>query len=59
MKMNFDNVDFSNPATIPLILLLTVACQNEELTEKFKKYLEEYKEKLKENNNVQSIQEET
>jgi hypothetical protein len=59
MKMNFDNVDFSNPATIPIILLLTVACQNEELTEKCKKYLEEYKEKLKENNNVQSIQEET
>ena len=57
--MNFDNVDFSNPATIPIILLLTVACQNEELTEKCKKYLEEYKEKLKENNNVQSIQEET
>lgn len=57
--MNFDNVDFSNPATIPIILLLTVACQNEELADKCKKYLEKYKEKIKENNNVQSIQEET
>lgn len=44
---NFNNMDFSNPAKIPVIMLLMIACQNEESTEQCKKYLEEYKEKLK------------
>lgn len=57
--MNLNNTDFSNPANMPLILLMTLACQNEESMKQCKKYLEEYKEKLKENNNVPSIQEET
>ena len=43
---NFNNIDFSNPAAVPIMILLMLACQNEELTEQFKKDLEEYKEKL-------------
>lgn len=43
----FNNIDFSNPATLPVILLASIACQNEEFMKQFEKYLEEYKEKLK------------
>lgn len=43
----FNNIDFSNPATLPVILLASIACQNEESMKQFEKYLEEYKEKLK------------
>lgn len=45
--MNFNNMDLSNPNSLPVIILLMLACQNEESTEQCKKYLEEYKEKLK------------
>ena len=44
---NFNNMDFSNLATVPVIILLMLACQNEESMKQFEKYLEEYKEKLK------------
>ena len=45
--MNFNNMDLSNPNALPVIILLMLACQNEESTEQCKKYLEEYKENIK------------
>lgn len=46
-QLQFNNINFSNPADVPLMLLLLIACQNEEFAENCKKYLEEYKENLK------------
>lgn len=46
-QIQFDNINFSNPANVPIMLLLLIACQNEEFTENCKKYLKEYKENIK------------
>lgn len=46
-QMQFNNINFSNPADVPLMLLLLLACRNEESTKQFKEYLEEYKENIK------------
>lgn len=46
-QIQFDNINFSNLADVPIMLLLLIACQNEEFTENCKKYLKEYKERMK------------
>lgn len=46
-QIQFNNINFSNPADVPIMLLLLIACQNEEFAENCKKYLKEYKENIK------------
>ena len=36
-QIQFDNINFSNPANVPIMLLLLIACQNEEYKENIKK----------------------
>ena len=51
-QIQFNNINFSNPADVPIMILLLLASKDEESTEHFKKYLEEYKENIKKEKNM-------
>ena len=46
-QIQFNNINFSNPADVPIMLLLLIASKDEESAKQFKEYLEEYKERRK------------
>lgn len=42
-QIQFDNINFSNSADIPIMLLLLLASKDEESAKQFKEYLEKEK----------------
>lgn len=46
-QIQFDNINFSNPANVPIMILLLLASKDDESAKQFKEYLEEYKENIK------------
>jgi len=42
-QIQFDNINFSNPADVPIILRLLLASKDEESAKQFKEYLEKEK----------------